>query len=297
MNMKAWSNSALSPCESSPLLPTASSVDLVFWSATPETEVEAIKQLVQHAPWRKCFGDVEFRSFSKEQKLIETGYNNPSIVFQFLSVFRDFRAKGYSYVFQMEPDVLPIRRGWVDRLMHICCAASAGINDFWMMASLTVKDEFDTATGQVQTEDFLPNGNGIWNVGSRHFAALVDAWIGDVFLGAKFNYTDPKNGFDRAIHESRLRDGVVMDEGGVQLWGNGSSRHYFHKFAFSDYVVNYGSFRLYSQTALKNAQPNAFLAHSKWPVDSLPEIISHLAHRKLGAGLAASIIDYTLLQG
>jgi hypothetical protein len=297
LNMKAWSNSALSPCASSQLLPTAGNVDLVFWSASPQTEVESLRRLVQHAPWRSCFGDVKFHSFSKQQKLVETGYNNPSIVFQFLSIFRDFRAQGYNYVFQMEPDVLPIRRGWVDRLLHICSAASAGINDFWMMASLTVKDEFDTGTGQMQPEDFLPNGNGIWNVGNRHFAALVDAWIGDVFLGTNFNYTDPKNGFDRAIHESRLRDNIVVDAEGVQLWGNGSSRHYFHKFAFTDFVVNYGSFRLYSQTALKNTQPNAFLAHSKWPVDSLPEILSQIIHRKLGHGLAASIIDYTLLQG
>ena len=180
-----------------------------------------------------------------------------------------------------------------------------------------MKDDFDTATGQVQTEDFLPNGNGIWNVGNKHFAALVDAWIGDVFLGTKFNYTDPYNGFDRAIHESRLRDDVVVDAHGVQIWGNGSSRHYFHKFAFTDFVVNYGryaphpqtttpllrikhlsrSFRLYSQTALKNAQHNAFLAHSKWPLDSLPEILSQIVHRRFGDGLAAAIVDYTLLQG
>jgi hypothetical protein len=297
LNMKAWSNSALFPCESSPLLPTASSVDLVFWSASPDSDSEKLSQLVMHAPWRRCFGHVKFRSFSKEERLIETGYNNPSIVFQFLSVFRDLRSQGYSYVFQMEPDVLPIRGGWVDRLLHICSAASAGINDFWMMASLTVKDEFDTASGQVQTEDFLPNGNGIWNVGSLHFSELVNAWIGDVFRGTNFNYTDPKNGFDRAIHESRLRDAVVIDDNGVQIWGNGSSRRYFHKFVFTDFVVNYGSFRLYSQTALKQTQSNAFLAHSKWPVDSLPEILSQIVHRTQGEGLAATLTDYILLQG
>ena len=297
LNMKAWSNNALSPCEDLPLLPTATSVDLVFWSATPDTDSEPISRLVRGASWRRCFGEIKFRSFSKEEKLIETGYNNPSIVFQFLSVFRDFRSQGYSYVFQMEPDVLPIRRGWVDRLLHICSAASAGITDFWMMASLTVKDEFDTTSGQVQTEDFLPNGNGIWNVGSEHFSALVNAWIGDVFLGTNFNYSDPKNGFDRAIHESRLRDAVVVDDNGLQIWGNGSSRRYFHKFVFTDFVVNYGSFRLYSQTALKSAQPNAFLAHSKWPVDSLPEILSQIVHKKMGDGLAAAVTDYSLLQG
>lgn len=159
MNMKAWSNAALAPCHSSPLLPTASSVDLVFWAATPSTEFEALTQLVEHAPWRKCFGEVKFRSFSKKENLKETGYDAPSIVFQFLSVFRDLRSQGYSYVFQMEPDVLPIRSGWVDRLLHICTAASAGINDFWMMASVTVKDEFDTSGGQVQSPPRTPNLN------------------------------------------------------------------------------------------------------------------------------------------
>ena len=297
LNMKAWSNAALFPCESSPLLPTHSSVDLVFWSASPSTDVAALRQLVSDVPWRQCFGSVTFRSFTKLDNLQETGYNNPSIVFQFLSIFRGFRSQGYNYVFQMEPDVLPIRRGWVDRLLHICSAASAGINDFWLLASVTVKDEFDTETSQVQPEDFLPNGNGIWNVGSGHFSALVDAWIGDVFLGANFNYSDPKNGFDRAIHESRLKDRVVLDSNGVQLWGNGSSRHFFHKFAFTDFVVNYGSFRSYSQFALKQAQPNAFLAHSKWPLDSLPEIISQFVRRKFGDGLAAAATDYALLQG
>ena len=297
LNMKAWSNAALFPCESSPLLPTHSSVDLVFWSASPTTDVLGLRKLVDDAPWRKCFGSIKFRSFSKQDNLQETGYNNPSIVFQFLSIFRDFRSQGYNYVFQMEPDVLPIRRGWVDRLLHICSAASAGINDFWLLASVTVKEEFDTDTGQVQPEDFLPNGNGIWNVGSSHFSALVDVWIGDVFLGTNFDYTDPKNGFDRAIHERRLRDNVVVDANGVQLWGNGSSRHFFHKFAFTDFVVNYGSFRSYSQFALKQAQPNAFLAHSKWPLDSLPEVISQFVHRKFGDGLAAAATDYVLLQG
>lgn len=297
LNMKAWSNSALFPCDSSPLLPTATSVDLVFWSASPDADTDALSRLATNAPWRRCFGHIKFRSFSKQEKLIETGYNNPSIVFQFLNVFRDLRSQGYSYVFQMESDVLPIRGGWVDRLLHICSAASAGINDFWMMASLTVKDEFDTASAQVQTEDFLPNGNGIWNVGSEHFSALVNAWIGDVFHDPNFNYTDPKNGFDRAIHESRLRDVAVVDDNGVQIWGNGSSRRYFHKFVFTDFIVNYGSFRLYSQTALKNSQSNAFLAHSKWPVDSLPEIISQIVHRALGDGIAATLTDFTLLQG
>jgi hypothetical protein len=295
MNMKAWTNAALSPCHSSPLLPTAGSVDLVFWAATPSTEFEALTQLVEHAPWRKCFGEVKFRSFSKKENLKESGYDAPSIVFQFLSVFRDLRSQGYSYVFQMEPDVLPVRGGWVDRLLHICTAASAGINDFWMMASLTVKDEFDTSVGQVVPEDFLPNGNGIWNVGSAHFSALVDAWIGDVFLSAS-TFTS-FNGFDRAIHERRLKDAAVVDANGVQLWGNGSSRQYFHKFAFTDFIVNYGSFRLYSQAALKNAQPNAFLAHSKWPVDSLPEILSQIVHKTFGNGVAASVVDYSLLQG
>ena len=299
LNMKAWSNAALTPCDSAPLLPTATSVDLVFWSATPNTDVAPLRHLVQYAPWRNCFGRVMFRSFSKKDHLVETGYNSPSIVFQFLNIFREFRSQGYNYVFQMEPDVLPIRRGWVDRLLHICCAASAGINDFWMMASITVKEEFDTETGQVQTEDFLPNGNGIWNVGSQHFSALVNSWIGDVYSssGSKLNYSDPKNGFDRAIHECRLKDDVVIDSNGVQLWGNGSSRYFFHKFAFTDFIVNYGSFRLYSQTALKNAQPHAFLAHSKWPIDSLPEIISQVVRRSFGDGLAAAVTDYALLQG
>ena len=72
---------------------------------------------------------------------------------------------------------------------------------------------------------------------------------------------------------------------------------HFHKFVFTDFVVNYGSFRLYSQTALKSAQPNAFLAHSKWPVDSLPEILSQIVHKKMGDGLAAAVTDYSLLQG
>jgi hypothetical protein len=48
---------------------------------------------------------------------------------------------------------------------------------------------------------------------------------------------------------------------------------------------------------LKNAQPNAYLAHSKWPVDSLPEILSQIVHKRMGDGFASALTDYSLLQG
>ena len=62
-------------------------------------------------------------------------------------------------------------------------------------------------------------------------------------------------------------------------------------------MINNSSVRLYSQARMKIAQPNAFHARSKWPVDSLPGIISQIVQKTFGNGVAASVVDYSLLQG
>lgn len=151
------------------------------------------------------------------------------------------RRLGYRHLLQLEPDVLPIRAGWLDRV-----ACLAAISDAWVIGSaLYANCTHDIRTGRCERE--LPerfvghiNGNAIYAVGDDTFARYAKA----IRYGRTRNLP-----FDLALHV--LRD----------TYDQPRRRQLMHRFQHSNFVINMGTAEP-DIPALNASQPNAFLVHS-----------------------------------
>lgn len=159
----------------------------------------------------------------------------------FHRLLQQARRLGYGHLLQLEPDVLPIRAGWLDR-----AACLAAHSDAWVIGSaLHANCSRDGQTGACESE--LPerfayhiNGNAIYAVGDPAFAA---------YAKAARNGPLRKLPFDLALHV--LRDGRTQP----------ARRRLLHRFQHSSFVVNMGT-QLPDVAALRESLPNAFLVHS-----------------------------------
>jgi len=101
----------------------------------------------------KCFSEINFQFVDIPEG--DDGYKyGPPEMFKemILGVFSD----GYDYALQIEPDVFPIRKNWLDRTME-----SALEDDFWVKGSAGLyPDQNDFEQGCLQTIA-LKNGNNI----------------------------------------------------------------------------------------------------------------------------------------
>ena len=196
---------------------------------------------------RRAFGRIVFeearlsgRSDAYDKRRSSAGWTmGPNNLFHHL--VQHTRRLGYHYLLQLEPDVLPIRPGWLERAT--CVAA---FSDAWIIGSaLYANCSYDGRSGRCESE--LPerfaghiNGNAIYAVGDPAFAKyLKEARYGSL----------RKLPFDLALHALR------------EQFDQATRRRLMHRFQHSSFVVNMGTL-LPDVAALRATLPNAFLVHS-----------------------------------
>jgi hypothetical protein len=120
------------------------------------------------------------------------------------------------HVFYMEPDCVPVRPNWLNVV-----EASTAHQDFWMKGSIFRGDSKTFSSDLIYNHIHI-NGNAIYNVKDQEFK--------------EFYF-----GIVRKLITSRLGEegGYDADIFKVLLWKNAKfTSCYFHKFIFSDFVIN-----------------------------------------------------------
>ncbi|CAG9462724.1 unnamed protein product [Pedinophyceae sp. YPF-701] len=125
----------------------------------------------------------------------------------FWHLFDAFEEMGYGHSFQIEPDVTPVRPGWVHALKdkmekNACCG------DFWQSGSVSVCSP--TYGDIANRQDFHVNGNAMYCVGDPAFAEFRDRTrlyyheekINLSVAGAATGNTH-EDGFDHAMYRFR----------------------------------------------------------------------------------------------
>ena len=209
--------------------------------------VQQQMQRMTHIKGRRAFGRVIFeeaqlsgRSDAYDKRRHSASWTmGPNNMFHHL--VQRTRRLGYRHLLQLEPDVLPIRAGWLER-----AACLAATSDAWVIGSaLHANCSHDGRTGRCERE--LPerfaghiNGNAIYAAADEGFASYYKA--------ARYGQLK-KLPFDLALHA--LRDGYDQP----------SRRRLMHRFQHSSFVLNMGT-ALPDVAALRASHPNAYLVHS-----------------------------------
>lgn len=207
---------------------------------------EQVKQrLTQYA---SCFGDVrvqDARLSSREDRYDKlrrsaswvAGPNN--LFHRAVAIAQSAR---YTHMFQLEPDVLPIRAGWLDRAQ---CLASIS-DQAWVIGSALRANctrEETTGTCVQLPEEFAGhiNGNAIYAVGDAAFAS---------YLRSTRQGRTGRMAYDLALHVTRNR------------YSQPRRRELLHRFQHSSFVVNMGTSDPQDAAALHQQFPGAYLVHN-----------------------------------
>ncbi|KAG2388532.1 hypothetical protein C9374_000696 [Naegleria lovaniensis] len=176
--------------------------------------------------------------------------------FMFYEAFRQLKALGFHYFFLMEPDVVPIRDYWVERLItEIQKNFHNGQSDFWQMGSLS---RCPASYGDIAARtDVHMNGNAVYYLQDPEFDRYMERMInfypagmssvsvagcatGEVFEG----------GYDHTLYRFRTHG------------NNWNEMRYHHKFLYTDVIQNRCE-EVYDAWELSRNNPNTYLVHSK----------------------------------
>ncbi len=114
-NLAYWEQDGLQGCLNS----DSSTVDLIFWfhrslECNPSV-IESTEHLLAALPkTRKCFNRVHFLNANIPEEL--DYYGDGTIMMFYRAMRHPFIKEHYSYIFYMEPDVLPVQAYWIDAL-------------------------------------------------------------------------------------------------------------------------------------------------------------------------------------
>ena len=160
------------------------------------------------------------------------------------------RRLGYWYMLQLEPDVLPLRAGWLDRVQCITQMSDAWIIGSALRANCT-REETTQQCVRDLPEEFAEhiNGNAIYAVGDNEFAQ----YSAQIRTGRLSRLP-----FDLALHIAR------------QQYSQSRRRQMAHQFEHNGFMINMGT-DLPDVHALRARHAQSFLVHSS-------------AFSKLGAG-------------
>jgi hypothetical protein len=80
----------------------------------------------------KCLQDVKDLSANLSAQIDRANYTHQAIGTQFFNMFRSPTLQAYDYLFYMEPDTVPIREGWLDKVYE----EVEFVDDFWVKGSI-----------------------------------------------------------------------------------------------------------------------------------------------------------------
>lgn len=146
----------------------------------------------------------------------------------------------FDYAFIMEPDVLPLRSQWLQCLENVVMTNS---HHYWQKG--TVSQHTDSALDS--TGSWHMNGNAIYNLQDAEFKRLI------MDMRSKMAEENRNTAYDYYMHLYR-----------VQLVDGMYARQIFHKFVYSDFILNLGG---YIPRLVAMQWPETCFVHSKSPID------------------------------
>lgn len=151
------------------------------------------------------------------------------------------RRLGYWYMLQLEPDVLPLRAGWLDRVQCITQMSDAWIVGSALRANCTREETTRQCVSDLP-EEFAEhiNGNAIYAVGDEDFAQ----YSAQIRTGRLSRLP-----FDLALHTAR------------QQYSQTRRRQMAHRFEHNSFMINMGT-NLPDVQALRTRHAQSFLVHS-----------------------------------
>ena len=229
-----WSHPNYYPCEVS--FTYAQHVDLVFQLTESFARHASVRHRLEDAlrPVLQCFRSVRFLSMNLDeaQRQYDKNRFSPSPSTMFHTLFgSEMMVKSYSHFFLMEPDVRPVRGGWVDRLVQ---EVTLDLVDFWQKGSMEYNHPH---------ADHHLNGNGLYRLGSSDYNCFLEAVLA-------------------------LRYPDSFDQGQFIIMQQPDKIHQQHRSIKSTYIMNIQD--AYYE-GFEADQPNTFLVHGKVVVSQLEQ--------------------------
>ena len=247
-SLSLWNEAKGIPCDGAN--PTSKRVDLIFWIAEPRTNQAAWANVLQLRKWlssslsavlEACFRSVYFRSAKIEPDYDIHHYRDftgPNLMFYRL--FEDRVVLAHDYMFIMEPDVTPIRAGWLNAMYEELLCTS----DFWVRGSTYRGYRVDWLYAwekrfpKFSTWD-SPNGNAFYKIHDEDFAAL------------RWKCTETlRMAYDFCLH-SHFRRAELYPE----------MKDHYPKWQLTNFIQNWGS-TPFDEEMLVSHHPDTFLVHS-----------------------------------
>ena len=248
--LQRWSQERYLPCTGT-LLPAT----VYFYSPLGESTLAQTGEL--RSMWnsvgdkaRSCFmgGAVELYARLPQSEALA---HPDGTCGQFYKLFQELRGKA-EYFFLMEPDALPIRAGWLDRLVAETHAPPC--SSFWIKGSA---QQCDSAYGsQLANRDLHINGGALYCISNDTIDFMQRV---QDFLPA---YTEAKvqtagcafGGFDHSMYK------FIRHQFNFEY----TKRHALSKYQYTEALVNMCEDE-YSEEAFKVLHPGAYVVHSKAP--------------------------------
>jgi hypothetical protein len=203
-------------------------------------------------PHSHCFkGGVQFISNTKG----ELNHIEGSCV-MFYDLFAALEQAGYGHFMWMEPDVLPVQRGWLERMTEEV-GDNVRCQRWWLKGSNPVCQSW---YGEIRDRrDYHHNGNALYCLGSARFADFRRR-VQEVYAGGTVRESMKAGGcatgapyelgMDHAMFQFRLRADTFD-----------YSKHLMAKFQYTDFVQNHCQ-EAYEAAEVVGQEPSTYLVHS-----------------------------------
>ncbi|CAG9462694.1 unnamed protein product [Pedinophyceae sp. YPF-701] len=238
----------LSPCES-----RLAHVDLVVALSGKGAESMDHAALLGHPVVERCFGKALVHVVDIPPKYDERTIASTYVFWVLFGVLKDL---GYGHFLQVEPDVTPVRPGWLHELSDVT-TNNACCEHFWQRGSVPVCSP--TYGDIAARRDFHINGNALYCTDDPAYAEYRDRVrlyynsdrIGKAVPGAATG-AEFEDGFDHAMYRYRMHPDNFE-----------YASHIMHKFQVSDLLLNKCEDK-FRPKDIRAQFPDAYLVHSKF---------------------------------
>lgn len=260
-NLLAWNN--YPPCN--PLdtreLDMLGELTLIFHfnGDAAQDSLPMTNMSIEHALWdlwsklvdlKQCFRG-GFSVVSAKLTPLEDAYPLGTCI-MFFNIFSVLKDRGFDHMFQMEPDVTPIKAGWGVRLLKLT-SRNRDCQEWWQQGSTAMyTNPIDFELAISNTVDMHLNGNSIYCVESTEFE-LYRASVIEFF--PPYGCGDPSHGFldgyDHAMYRFRAKPE-----------NKHLMKYHYSKFHASDLILNFGQSK-FKVEDVHSHSPGTFFVHGK----------------------------------
>ena len=247
-SLELWSRPWACPCTNAT---TSRPVDLIYYFNGDDASGAELLARLSRRGIPACFRHVQLVAANVPP---HEDRHPDGTCFQFYAMFCDpLFVERYAYAFVMEPDVTPLRPGWLDAVLE-----HARSSDAWMQGSSS------RCHGQYAFNDLHLNGNAIYALRSRSFRRFLER-VQRRFPPAGHVRFAPgcsggRGGFDHSLHQLAVEEALAEPTHWRDIWRSRFVRD-------RTPVVNYckQAYRPW-EVLLEADNEHAYLVHSQWSV-------------------------------